>query len=40
MFIYYFQVVEDFQREIQEELKDFHKKFDGLWHDFKNSITG
>jgi hypothetical protein len=34
------QVVEDFQREIQEELKDFHKKFDGLWDDFKNSITG
>ena len=34
------QVVKDFQREIQEELKDFHKKFDGLWDDFKNSLKG
>lgn len=34
------QVVEDFQREIAQELRDFHKKFDGLWDDFKNSITG
>lgn len=34
------KVVQDFQREMQEELKDFHTKFDALWDDFKKSITG
>jgi hypothetical protein len=32
------QVVADFQREIQEELKDFHTKFDSLWADFKDQL--
>lgn len=32
------QVVSDFQREISEELQDFHNKFDALWSDFKKQI--
>lgn len=36
--VYCDKVVADFQREIQEELKDFHTKFDALWADFKDSF--
>jgi hypothetical protein len=36
--VYCDQVVEDFQREIAQELRDFHTKFDALWADFKDSF--